>query len=142
MYSSAQTAENTFTVEVTLAGVCEALNSGSQTVDFGSYTAFQSTDQNSSEIELVFRCTRGLTPVAAVFDGGAGAGVLQGLNYALTASAVPVIAAGDEATADSIGSADTVAYRVTGTIPANQAGTCALATCGPITQTRTLVLTY
>jgi hypothetical protein len=139
---NAQTAENEFAVQVALAGVCEAENSGSQTVDFGVYTAFQSTVQNANEIELVFRCTRGLTPVSIMFDNGSGSGVLQGLNYALTATSVPVTTAGDDATSDSIGSADIVSYRVTGTMPANQAGTCAVTSCGPAAHVRTLVLSY
>lgn len=142
MHSNAQTTESTFTVEVTLEGVCEAANAGSQSVDFGSYTAFQSSAQNANEIELVFHCTRGLSPVSVAFDSGTGAGVLRGLNYVLTASSIPTTEAGDDATPSAIGSADTVTYRVTGTMPANQAGTCAQATCGPAAQMRTLVLTY
>jgi spore coat protein U-like protein len=138
----AQTAENDFTVQVTLAGVCEASNANAQTVNFGVYTAYQAAAQNSNEIELQFRCTRGLMPVSVAFDSGTGRGVLQGLNYALTASSVPVTQAGDSATADSIGSADTVSYRVSGTMPANQAGSCPDTTCGPAAHVRTLVLTY
>jgi hypothetical protein len=137
----AASADNTFEVSVSLTSACEATNDDTQTVNFGNYSAFQGTAQSSNSVSLSFRCTRGYTPVSVAFDGGSGTGVLQGLHYALTAAA-PTTETGSSATADSIGSADIITYVVSGTMPANQAGACALASCGPASQVRTLMITY
>ncbi|QJR13888.1 hypothetical protein [Usitatibacter palustris] len=136
---------NDFTVQVNLTSVCEATNNGTTTMDFGTYTAFQPGAQSGSAVNLTFRCTRGFAPTSVAFDTvngtAAGVGVLQGLQYALTAGA-PSTVAGTAATTATIGTGDAVTYNVTGSMPANQAGACATAACGPTTHVRTLIVTY
>ncbi len=141
--SSAQagTANNNFTVSTSLTSMCTATNSGTQTVDFSTYTAFQAGVQNSTTVNLLFQCTRGLTAPTVAFDTGSGAGVIAGLQYNLTAAAA-VFTAGTAATTASIGSGDQYSYAVSGTMPANQAGTCATTSCPGVTQARILIVTF
>lgn len=143
--AQAATTSNNFNVSVSLTSVCEATNSGTQTVDFGTYTAFQVAAQPSTSVNLTFRCTRGFAPTSVAFDTvnglATGEGVLQGLQYTLTAGA-PSTVAGTAATTASIGTGDAVTYAVSGSMPASQAGTCATASCGPTSHVRTLIVTY
>ena len=144
----AATASNNFNVSVTLSSQCRQTNTGTQTVDFGTYTAFQAGAQASvASASLTFECTRGFSPVSSAFDTvladstAAGVGVVQGLQYALTAAA-PTNLAGTAASSVTIGSGDTKTYVVSGSMPALQAGACAAASCGPTTQLRTLIVTF
>src|SRR5690349_17039059 len=92
---------NSFTVEVILSAQCRAVDSGTQTLDFGTYTAFQAGVQNATGIDIEFECTRGLVPTSVAFDtanGTAiGGGVIGGLNYDM-AFATAVVTAGTAAT--------------------------------------------
>ncbi len=142
----AQTASNNFNVSVSLTSQCRQTNTGTQTVDFGTYTAFQAGAQASvASANLTFECTRGFTPTSTAFDvvngTAAGLGVVQGLQYALS-TAAPTTGAGTAATTATIGTGDTKTYVVSGSMPALQAGDCALASCGPTTQLRTLIVTF
>ena len=143
----AATTTNNFNVSVTLSSQCQVTNDATQTVNFGTYTAFQAAPQASvSSAGLTFRCTRGFAPVSTAFDAGgnstaAGVGVLVGLQYALTAAA-GVTTPGTAATSAIIGTGDSVLYTVSGSMPADQAGTCGAATCGPTTQVRQLIVTF
>jgi hypothetical protein len=96
-------------------------------------------------VNLTFQCTRGFSPVSAAFDTvngtAAGVGVVQGLQYTLTAAA-PTTTAGTAATTGTIGTGDTKTYAITSTMPGGQAGTCATASCGPTTVVRTLIVTF
>jgi hypothetical protein len=144
-FADAATTSSNFTVSVTLSSQCAATNSGTTTVSFGTYTAFQGAAQGSNSVNLTFQCTRGFAPVSVAFDTvngtAAGVGVLQGLQYTLTAAA-PTLAAGTAATTATIGTGDIRTYAVSGSMPANQAGTCATSSCGPTTHTRTLIVTF
>jgi hypothetical protein len=143
--AQAATTSNNFNVSVTLSSQCQATNSGTQTVGFGTYTAFQGSAINPAAINLTFQCTRGFPPVSVAFDvvngTAAGVGVLQGLQYTLTAGA-PSTVAGTNATTGTIGTGDAVTYAISGTMPANQAGTCATGSCGPTSHVRTLIVTF
>jgi spore coat protein U-like protein len=143
--AEAATTSNNFNVTVTLTSQCAATNSGTTTVAFGTYTAFQAAAQPGSSVNLTFQCTRGFPPVSVAFDvvngTAAGVGVVQGLQYTLTAAA-PTTVAGTAATTATIGTGDVVTYAVSGTMPAGQAGTCATSSCGPTTQVRTLIVTF
>lgn len=143
--AQAATTNSNFDVSVTLTSQCTATNSGTTTVDFGTYLAFQPGAQAGSPVNLTFQCTRGLAPVLVAFDivngTAAGVGVLQGLQYTLAAGA-PGSVAGTAATTATIGTGDVVTYAVTGTMPAGQAGTCAVASCGPTSHVRTLIVTF
>ena len=144
----AATTTNNFNVSVTLSSQCQVTNNASQTVDFGTYTAFQAAPQASvSSAGLTFRCTRGFAPVSTAFDTvaanstAAGVGVLVGLQYALTAVA-GATTPGTAATSATIGTGDSHLYTVSGSMPADQAGTCGVATCGPTIQVRQLIVTF
>jgi hypothetical protein len=144
--AEAATTSNNFNVTVTLTSQCAATNSGGTTVAFGTYTAFQGPAALGSAVNLTFQCTRGFSPVSAAFDvsatgTAAGVGVIQGLQYTLTAAA-PTSVAGTAATTATIGTGDIKTYVVTGTMPGGQAGTCAAASCGPTTIVRTLIVTF
>jgi spore coat protein U-like protein len=145
--AQAATTSNNFNVSVTLTSQCAATNSGTTTVAFGTYTAFQAAAQPSSSVNLTFQCTRGFSPISVAFDvvngTAAGVGVLQGLQYTLTAGA-PSTVAGTAATTATIGTGDVKTYAVSGTMPAGQAGTCAVASCGTseASHVRTLVVTF
>jgi uncharacterized protein YaiE (UPF0345 family) len=139
------TTGNAFTVSTSLTSQCQATNSGSQTVDFGTYTAFQATPQAGTPVNLLFQCTRGFAPTSVAFDvvngTAAGVGVLIGLQYTLSAGAASTVV-GTPATTATIGTGDAVTYAVSGSMPAGQAGTCATAGCGPTSHVRTLIVTF
>jgi hypothetical protein len=144
--AQAATTSNNFNVTVTLTSMCAATNSGTTTVAFGTYTAFQVAALASSSVNLTFQCTRGFSPVSVAFDvsatgTAAGVGVIQGLQYTLTAAA-PTSAAGTPASTVTIGTGDVKTYAVSGTMPGGQAGTCAASSCGPTTIVRTLIVTF
>ena len=143
--AQAGTTNNNFNVSTSLSSQCSATNSGSTTVDFATYTAFQVAPQTSTSVNLQFQCTRGFAPMSTAFDTlngtAAGVGVLVGLQYTLTAGSASIVA-GTAATTATIGTGDAVTYAVSGTMPAGQAGTCATATCGPTSHVRTLIVTF
>jgi spore coat protein U-like protein len=142
----AATTTNNFNVTVTLTSQCQVTNDATQTVDFGTYIAFQATAhaQNTSAT-LNFRCTRGFAPTSTAFDTvngtSTGVGVLQGLQYTLTNTPVAV-SGGTAASTTTIGTGDVRAYTITGSMPADQAGACATASCGPTTHVRQLIVTF
>jgi hypothetical protein len=143
--AQAATTSNNFNVSVTLSSQCAATNSGTTTVAFGTYTAFQAAALVGTPVNLTFQCTRGFSPVSVAFDvvngTAAGVGVLVGLQYTLTAAA-PTTAAGTAATTATIGTGDVKTYAITSTMPGLQAGACATASCGPTTHVRTLIVTF
>ena len=150
--AQAATVSQPFNVTVTLTSVCTMAAIGD--LAFGTYTAFGAAVA-ATPTNAVLTCTRGLTGVSAAFDIGVdrtssaiqtsptGEGVVAGLNYTMTATR-SAVAPGLVATAGapgSIGTADQWTYAISGNMPANQAGTCATASC-PATQVRTLTVTY
>ena len=139
--AQAGTANNNFTVSTSLTSMCTATNSGTATVDFGTYVAFQAGIQGSTTVNLLFQCTRGLTAPTVAFDTGSGLGVVAGLQYTLTAAAA-VFSAGTAATTATIGTGDGYSYGVSGSMPAGQAGTCAAASCPGVTAARILIVTF
>jgi hypothetical protein len=143
--ASAGTVSNGFNVSVNLASKCVATNVSAPTLDFGTYTAFQgSAAVPATPVTMTFDCTRGLAPVSVAFDTtngtAAGVGVLVGLQYSLTPTALATVA-GTAASTATIGTADAVSYSITGSMPSNQAGTCGTATCAG-SHLRTLIVTY
>lgn len=142
-----------FDVSVLLAAQCIANNSGSQTVDFGTYTAFGAVKTASAV--LTFNCTRGLATPTFSFDTANGLangdGVVAGLNYSLSTTAVPTTTtAGNPATPGTTnGSAAVRTVTISGTMPAGQAGQCLntsslAAACDTLAEkvTRTLMVAY
>ena len=143
--ANALTASNNFTVTATLSSACQVSNNLTQTINFGTYTAFQASAITPAAISLIFNCTHNYPPISVAFDAvngsAAGLGVLNGVAYSLTAAA-PTTAAGANATTTVAAGQDVVTYAVTGTMAAAQPGQCATASCGPTSHTRTLILTY
>ena len=141
----AATANSNFNVTATLTSVCSATNSGAPTIAFGTYTAFQGTAIGPVTVSpgVTFQCTRGLPTPSAAFDtvapGTATGGVINGLQYTLSAPVGSKTSTGTAATAASIGSGDVYTYTFDGSIPAGQAGD-PTQTPGPVT--RTLTITY
>jgi spore coat protein U-like protein len=142
---AAGTANNNFNVTTTLTSQCTATNSGTQTVDFGTYVAFQAAAQTGTPVNLTFQCTRNFLPASVAFDtvngNAAGVGVITGLQYTLTAAG-PTSVAGTAASTATIGTGDVKTYAISGTMPAGQAGDCATTTCTPAAVIRTLIVTF
>jgi spore coat protein U-like protein len=147
----AATVTSDFTVSVQLAGQCQALNTGTQTVDFGTYTAFGAAKTASGV--LTFNCTRGLAIPTFSFDAvngsSAGYGVLAGLNYGLSATDTRTAGSAATAVAGGVGSATLHTVTISGTMAAGQAGEClaansTAASCesAPTSHVRTLTVTY
>jgi hypothetical protein len=149
----AQTATGNFDVNVTLTSACR-MTTTTPALNFGTYVAFRNTDLTATPVAIAFECTRGLavSPPNVQFDTtngtttgpaatATGEGVLAGLRYTMsvsntasTAGAAPVVAnLGD------IGTAATYTYTVTGSMPANQAGTAA---AGVQTHVRQLIVSF
>jgi hypothetical protein len=134
---------NDFTVSVTLSAQCQAKDTGTKTLDFGTYTAFQADAQDATGIDIEFECTRGLVPTSVAFDttnGTAiGGGVVGGLNYDMEI-ATAVVTDGTDSTsaAADIGKADLRSYAISGTMAASQAGEVGATA----SHTRTLIVSY
>jgi spore coat protein U-like protein len=145
----AATTSGNFNVTVTLTAACTIASISD--LAFGTYTAFQGSALNATPTTATLTCSRGLTGVTANFDtvatgataaaaatNAVGAGIIGGLQYDITATP-GTVTTGTEATASSIGTADSRPYSITGSMPANQAGT---TPGGAKTQQRTLTINY
>lgn len=119
------TATNTFPVAVTNPASCSITSVSN--VAFGTYLAFRTTPLNAPNATVTLNCTSQL-PYSLALD--ATTGVVSGLNYSLSLSA-----------ANSRGTGPGQTHTITGTMPANQAGTCASGSCTG-SQQRTLTITY
>jgi hypothetical protein len=150
----AQTATGNFDVNVTLTSACR-MTTTTPALNFGTYVAFRNTDLTATPVAIAFECTRGLTisPPNVQFDAPAwgttsgagptasGEGVLAGLRYTMgvsntgsTAGSAPVVT-----TPGDIGVPATYTYTVTGSMPADQAGTAA---GGVQTHVRQLIVSF
>src|SRR5258706_6765841 len=123
----AATATSNFNVTATLTSVCTATNSGAPTIAFGTYTAFGAAIGPIAVTPAVtFQCTRGLPAPTAAFDttapGTTTGGVINGLQYTLTAPVGTLTTTGTAASAASIGFPGGWSYYLTGRIPARHAG--------------------
>ena len=149
--AQAATVDRNFNVTASVTAVCTMAAIGD--LAFGTYIAFRATPLVATATDAVLTCTRGLTGVSAQFDidgtnktssaiqqDPTGAGVVAGLNYTLLATRA-LTAAGTAAAANTIGTAATWTYTISGSMPAEQAGTCTTGNCAG-TQTRTLTVTY
>lgn len=160
--AQAATVDSSFTVSVLLQSRCVAINSGTTTLNFGTYDAINNAIKSTS-VQLDFNCTRGLAAPTFTFDAingtatgaastsATGDGVLAGLNYHLVADNSVATSAGASATsaAGVTGGPDVKHVKITGTMAAYQAGHCtvtdsASASCDASAQThtRTLTITY
>jgi len=140
--ASAADAASSFDVSVSLTAVCVQTNTGSQTLNFGTYTAFTTSAVTpASTIPLTFKCTRNTAPTAIALDGATNYGVIAGLNYLLSTPAGVKTTTGTAAAASngSTGSADIFTYTINGSMPSGQAGDSASLVTSA---TRTLTVTY
>ena len=116
---------NTFPVTITNPASCTVTSI--QNVAFGTYVAFRSTPLAAPAADIVLNCTAQL-PYTLALD--ATSGVVAGLNYSLVLSAN-----------SSRGTGPGQTHTITGTMPANQAGTCSSGSCSA-SQSHTLTITY
>ena len=151
----AATASNAFTVSVTLQSQCQVTNTSVPVLSF-TYQAFStSAVASTSPVVMTFRCTRGIPAPTVAFDTGTdktssatgltatGEGVVSGLRYTLAAAADSAVSPGAEATTSSGGGVELLSYSVSGSMQADQAGTCSTSgTCTGVTQARALIVTY
>jgi hypothetical protein len=135
--AQAGTATADVTVTVSLASKCRWQGGGatdpSVTVDFGSYVAFQSGDNSGTTPTVTLECTRGYgagpTATWDTTNGDAsGGGVVAGLAYTLTATPQPRQGGNTPSTTDPLGTPDTLAIKLGGTMPGGQAGAGTTAT--------------
>jgi hypothetical protein len=129
--AQATSASAGFQVAVTLISQCRVNTAyQSQSVNF-NYTAFGGVVNSTTTPEISFECTRNFAPTGVAFDeaGGtaAGAGVVGGLGYTLTASTATTTA-GAAATSTAGAGADIVKYTISGTMLGNQSGDRTAAT--------------
>ena len=153
--SAASLTPNSFDVTVSLTPTCLATAAtGNTGVGFGSYTSFQTSPNAVDGPTYNIKCTRGLvTQPSAAFDGvntvvdasnATTNGVIAGLNYQLNSASTSVAGTGATAADTGRGSggngtATTYAFKVTGNMPGNQAGT---ETVAPTTQSRSLTISF
>lgn len=149
----AQSVASNFDVRVDLQSRCRVASGAGTLIDFGQYIAFGSAATASPSIGITLECTRGFGAPSLSFNTGTdasssaasiaptGAGVIAGLQYTLAVTGGTTAAPGSAATVTALGSADTRAFTVTGTMPAGQPGACAAASCVG-TQARTLTISY
>lgn len=115
----------TFPVSVALPATC-AISSSPGTIQF-SYTSFQTTPATGST-QFAVRCTSGSTYTMGL---DATTGTINDVNYTLAITP----------TGTQTGTGLAQQATISGTVPANQSGTCKTAVCTG-TQTRTLTITY
>lgn len=133
MVPSAQAtpATGTFNVGITLTSAC-AIDTSTTAATFG-YTSMQATPATFSSAFKV-TCTNGLPIVSVGLDSTAVTDNSTNLGYTLTLGAAPAAGTG---IAQSV--------TLTGSMAANQSGTCATATCtnaASTNKTRTVTVTY
>lgn len=96
-------------------------------VAFGTYVAFSATPLIAPNANIVLNCTSNL-PYSLALDTTSG--VVAGLKYSLSLDST-----------SSRGMGPGQIHTITGTMPANQAGTCSTSSCSG-SDTRTLTITY
>ncbi len=110
------------TVSVTLESKCrwDTTAPGALAVDFGTYTAFQTTDKTPATPQtFTVECTRGAGTPTVSWDSTSG--VVKGLQYTVSLTAGATVG-GTAATTSTIGTGDKVTYTLSGNMPQGQAG--------------------
>jgi spore coat protein U-like protein len=123
-----------FNVTINVNPTC-TFSTSPGTVNFGTYTAFQGS-ANLANTTFSTTCTN-LTPYTLSLDAASGA--VSGLNYSLLLNTTSSGGTHPLGPIPGTGSAQT--YYINGTMPANQAGSCAGASCVG-TNVHTLTVTY
>ncbi len=120
----------TFPVSILNPATCNITSVAN--VAFGTYVALRSTPLVSPTANVVMNCTTNL-PYSLALDATTGLIAGVGLNYSLATSWT----AGSQLRGTGPGQT----FTMTGTLPANQAGTCSTGSCSG-SDTRTLTVTY
>lgn len=123
--TTTKTVSNTFPVSLTNPAIC--LVTSISDVAFGTYVAFRNTDLTATPASVVLNCTPQLSYSLSL---DANSGVVAGLKYSLSLSAT---------SSSGIGPGQT--QSITGSMPANQAGTCTTGSC-TASDPRVLTITY
>jgi spore coat protein U-like protein len=118
-------ATSTFNVSIINPATCTFTSI--ENVAFGTYIAFRNTPLTAPNSNIVINCTQNL-PYSLSLDTATG--VVVGLNYSLTLNVTSNRGTGLNQT-----------HTLSGTMPANQAGTCSSGTCTG-SDPRTLIITY
>ena len=130
MSAQAATATGQFDVTINLTSACEIASS--PTAAF-TYTSFQATAATFSSSFNV-RCTNTLPITSITLDSTSVTDAATNLAYTLALGAAP-----------AAGTGANQSVTITGSMAANQAGTCATATCtngSSANKQRTLTITY
>ncbi len=130
MSAQAATATGNFDVTINLTSACEIASS--PTAAF-TYTSFQATAATFSSSFNV-RCTNTLPITSIALDSTSVTDAATNLAYTLALSGAP-----------TVGTGANQSVTITGSMAANQAGTCATATCtnsASANKQRTLTITY
>ncbi len=128
--AQAATATGTFDVTINLTSACEITSS--PTAAF-TYTSFQATAATFSS-SFNIRCTNTLPITSITLDSTSVTDAATNLAYTLALGAAPAAGTGASQTVN-----------ITGSMAANQSGTCATATCtngSSGNKQRTLTITY
>ena len=135
--AQAATATGNFNVTITLTSACKV--NTAPTASF-AYTSLQTMATTMTASSFTMTCTNSLPISSVVLDGSGSGGTYSytdqatNLAYTLTLTGVPTTGSG---------SAQTV--NLTGSMAANQAGTCNAASCANTSSTnrqRTITVTY
>jgi hypothetical protein len=136
MSAQAATETGNFNVNITLTSKCLLTTSAATTDINFAYESFQTGAQPSTGGAFTLQCTNGLTPTSFSLDATNVTDAQTNLQYTLTLPA-PVMANGLVQN-----------YTITGSMAANQSGTCATGPATPCTngtsanKQRTLTITY
>jgi len=129
-------ASHGFNVTASLSARCVSNTTGTPVMNFGAYTAFGAAATPAPTAVISFRCSRGMAPATVALDAASGS--ISGVAYTLAIGTVaPTL--GDSGAAGTVGTYDSFAYTVTGSMAAGQAGDTAIAAAP---QPHLLTITY
>lgn len=138
----AASTSGTFNVNVTLNSTCTL--SAITAVDF-SYTSFQGSAASSTNGGFTVTCTNSLPYTFGLQTGSGAASPPGAATITVTDNAVNLQYTLGTSAAGGTGNGAAQAYSVTGTMAANQSGTCASASCtnaAATNKTQTLILNF
>jgi spore coat protein U-like protein len=140
--SDAANTSGQFNVNMTLASTCSL--SAVTAIDF-AYTSLQGGVANGTNGNFTVTCTNSL-PYTFGLQTGTGAATPPGAaTITVTDNAVNLQYVLGTSAAGATGNGASQAYNVTGTMAANQSGTCGVASCtnaAATNRTHTLILNY
>lgn len=124
----------TFNVKVELMSACKL--SSITDVDFGTYTSLQQTPKSATGGDLTVTCTNN-TPYYLMFGSAIG-----GMTSSGTVPSTDLIYTLGLSRGNGTGDGTAQAVAITGSMPANQPGSCAFGICAGTDATQVLYVTY